>query len=108
VILALQKPFLVVGREVVMAERRNSDRRNKNQDYLLSDREVATMAGVPVNTVCYWRLAGILPFVKVGRHPRVWLSEFQRIFHKPKQNGPWELLSESDKIKDASGIRRKR
>jgi hypothetical protein len=87
-------------------DRRKNDRRNR--DYLLSDKEVAAMAGVPVNTVCYWRLAGMLPFVKVGRHPRVWLSVFQKTFHQPKVNGPWEPLEESAKIKDASDIRRKR
>lgn len=91
-----------------MENRRKGDRRKASQDYLLSDAEVALMAGVPVNTVCYWRLAGILPFVKVGRHPRVWLSEFQKTFHQPKPNGPWEPLDESDKMRIASNIRRKR
>ena len=88
-------------------DRRKPDRRNRNQDQLLSDKQVALMAGVPVNTVSYWRLAGVLPFVKIGRHPRVWLSDFQKTFHQPKLNGTWELVSESDKIKNASGIRRK-
>ncbi len=91
-----------------MDNRRKWDRRKASQDYLLSDAEVALMAGVPVNTVCYWRLAGILHFVKVGRHPRVWLSEFQRTFHQPKPNGPWEPLGESVKIRTGSDIRRKR
>jgi hypothetical protein len=98
-----------------MDERRKGDRRRAsldalrkaNKDYLLSDVEVALLAAVPVNTVCYWRLAGILPFVKVGRHPRVWLSDFQRTFHQPKPNGSWEPLSENDKIQTASNIRRK-
>jgi hypothetical protein len=90
-----------------MAERRRSDRRRANQDYLLSDAQVALMAGVSVNTVCYWRLAGMLPFVKVGRHPRVWLSDFQRTFHQPKSNGSWEPMSENDKIQPGSDIRRK-
>lgn len=80
-----------------MSERRKNDRRRANQDYLLSDEQVALMAAVPVNTVCYWRWAGMLPFVKVGRHPRVWLSEFQRTFHQPKPNGPWEPLNGNDK-----------
>ena len=88
-------------------DRRKPDRRNRNQDQLLSDEQVALMAGVPVNTVSYWRLAGILPFVKIGRHPRVWLSDFQKTFHQPKINGAWEPVAESDKIKNASGIRRK-
>ena len=78
-------------------DRRKPDRRNRNQDQLLSDEQVALMAGVPVNTVCYWRLAGMLPFVKVGRHPRVWLSDFQKTFHQPKVNGPWEALNDGGK-----------
>jgi hypothetical protein len=90
-----------------MGEKRKGDRRKTNQDVLLSDDQVALMAGVPVNTVCYWRLAGMLPFVKVGRHPRVWLSDFQRTFHQPNSNGPWEPFNESDKIGSASNIRRK-
>lgn len=88
-----------------MPERRKGDRRKANletlrkanSDYLLSDVEVALLAAVSVNTVCYWRWAGMLPFVKVGRHPRVWLSEFQRTFHQPKNNGPWEPLNGNDK-----------
>lgn len=86
-------------------DRRRVDRRNR--DYLMSDKEVAEMAGVSVNTVCYWRLSGVLPFVKVGRHPRVWLSVFQKTFHQPKTNEPWEPKGQSDKINPASDIRRK-
>jgi len=78
-------------------DRRKPDRRIPNQDHLLSDEQVAKMAGVPVNTVSYWRLAGILPFVKIGRHPRVWLSEFQKTFHQPKVNADWEPLNDKDK-----------
>ncbi len=91
-----------------MSERRKNERRKASQNYLLSDEEVALMAHVPVNTVCYWRLAGVLPFVKVGRHPRVWLSDFQKTFHQPKPNGPWEPLDKSGKIRNGSDIRRKR
>ncbi len=88
-----------------MPNRRKGDRRKANldalrkanPDYLLSDVEVALLAAVSVNTVCYWRWAGMLPFVKVGRHPRVWLSEFQKTFHQPKNNGPWEPLNGNDK-----------
>ena len=68
-----------------MRENRKGDRRNANQDYLLSDKQVRCMAGVPVNTVCYWRWVGMLPFVKVGRHPRVWLSEFQKTFQNQRE-----------------------
>ncbi len=88
-------------------DRRKPDRRNRNQDQLLSDEQVALMAAVPVNTVSYWRLAGMLPFVKLGRHPRVWLSDFQKAFHQPNLNGPWEPLNENDKMPPASNIRRK-
>ena len=91
-----------------MDERRKIERRKNGGDYLLTDQQVALMAAVSVNTVCYWRLAGILPSVKVGRHPRVWLTDFQRTFHQPKPNGPWEPLDDGAKIHSASDIRRKR
>ena len=87
-------------------DRRKPDRRNRNQDHLLTDHQVAEMASVPVRTVRYWRLVGILPSVKVGRHPRIWMSVFQKVFHKPDTNGPWELTARSDKIKTARDIRR--
>jgi len=90
-----------------MGDRRTGDRRNKQHDQLLTDQQVALMAAVPVNTVSYWRLAGILPFVKVGRHPRIWLSDFQRTFHQPRPNGSWEPVNESAKMRSASDIRRK-
>ena len=66
-----------------MTERRNSDRRYKHQDYLMSDSQVGQLAGVPTGTVRYWRQMGVLPFVKVGRHPRVWHSIFLKVFQKP-------------------------
>ena len=66
-----------------MTERRNSDRRYKHQDYLMSDSQVGQLAGVPVSTVRHWRQLGVLPFVKVGRHPRIWHSVFQMVFKKP-------------------------
>ncbi len=68
-----------------MGERRQFDRRAKQQDVLMTDGEVAKLAGVPASTVRYWRHMGTLPYVKVGKHTRVWLSEFQRIFQKPTQ-----------------------
>ena len=91
-----------------MVERRNADRRNKNQDYLMTDGKIADMAGVSVHTVKYWRLIGTLPFVKVGRHPRIWFSVFKKVFHKPDANGYWELADKNDKIPSARDIRRKR
>ena len=67
-----------------MTERRGrDDRRHKNQDYLMSDAQVGEMAGVPTGTVRYWRQIGVLPFVKVGRHPRIWFSEVQKVFKRP-------------------------
>ena len=91
-----------------MAEdRRRNDRRNKNQDYLMTDGKVAELACVSIHTVKYWRMMGTLPFVKVGRHPRVWFSVFQKAFHKPDANGPWELVDKSGKIPPARDIRRK-
>ena len=88
-------------------DRRKPDRRNRNQDHLLTDIQVAEMASVPIRTVRHWRVSGILPSVKVGRHPRVWMSVFQKVFHKPDANGPWELSKKFDKMPSARDIRRK-
>ena len=55
----------------------------KVNDFLLTDKEVADLAKVRPNTVKYWRQKGLLPFVKVGKHPRTWLSDFNRVFKKP-------------------------
>jgi excisionase family DNA binding protein len=85
-----------------MTERRKSDRRGQNQDYLMSDDQVANLAGVPVSTVRHWRQVGVLPFVKVGRHPRVWHSIFQKVFQKPISF--W--VGGGDKIEGAGDIRR--
>jgi excisionase family DNA binding protein len=82
-----------------MTERRRSDRRTLNQDYLMTDDQVAQMAGVSVHTVRYWRQLGVLPFVKVGKHPRIWHSVFQKVFQKPLPN-PFE----TDKIKGAGTL----
>ncbi len=53
------------------------------EDYLMTDEEVAKLVKVPINTVRYWRQMGILPFVRVGRHPRVWYSVLMEVFKKP-------------------------
>jgi excisionase family DNA binding protein len=74
----------------------------KHQDHLMSDCQVAELAGVPTNTVRYWRQIGVLPFVKVGRHPRVWYSVFQKVFQKPLPFPPFG----GDKIEGAGDIRR--
>ena len=90
-----------------MNERRRIERRKRDNDDLMTDTEVAQMAKVPVRTVRYWRNSGILPFVKVGRHPRIWLSDFQRTFHKPPSNGALELKADAGKIPTARDIRRR-
>jgi excisionase family DNA binding protein len=89
-----------------MSERRRTERRRTGQDYLLSDEQVALLAGVPVNTVRKWRQTGTLPFVKVGRHPRVWFSVFQKTFQKPDAKGTWEEGGGNVKIPPAGNIRR--
>jgi excisionase family DNA binding protein len=89
-------------------DRRKPDRRNKHQDHLMSDAQVAELVGVSKHTVKYWRHAGTLPFVRVGRHPRIWFSVFQKVFHKPEGNGPWELSEKFDKMPIARDIRGKR
>ena len=66
-----------------MTERRGRDRRSHQQDHLMTEHQVAALAGVSVNTVRYWRQTGVMPFVKVGRHPRVWHSVFLKVFQKP-------------------------
>ena len=59
--------------------RKNVERRN----FLMSDKDIADKAGVSPNTVRYWRQTGALPFVKVGKYPRVWYSVFLQVFKKP-------------------------
>ena len=61
------------------------------EDYLMTDTEIANLAKVPVGTVRYWRMTGIMPFVKVGRHPRIWLSTFQKVFEKPDTHGSGQI-----------------
>jgi hypothetical protein len=56
------------------------------EDRLLTDEQVSELAQVSVNTVRYWRTMGLLPFVKIGRHPRIWLSVFYKVFGKDDAN----------------------
>lgn len=63
-------------------------------DSLLTDQEAANLAKVSPNTVKYWRQSGLLPFVKVGKHARIWLSEFNRVFQKPGKICPLGTLGE--------------
>jgi len=62
------------------------------EDKLLTDLQVAELAQVSVNTVRYWRHKGILPYVKMGKHARIWLSEFNRAFQKPVKIPPLGTL----------------
>jgi excisionase family DNA binding protein len=92
-----------------MKDRRNGfERRNQDQDYLMTELEVAKLARVSVNTVRYWRQTGIIPFVKVGRHPRVWWSAFQTVFHSPSILGALERNSDSGKIAKVVGRQRRK
>ncbi len=74
----------------------------ENNDRLLSDQQVAELAIVSINTVRYWRQIGKLPFVKVGKHPQVWLSVFNKVFGKPVFQGGVN----SDNMKPVQDIRR--
>jgi len=78
--------------------RKGAERRN----FLMSDKDVAERAGVSANTVRYWRQTGILPFVKVGKYPRVWFSEFQRLFRQPSPH----LADGAGTMPSAGDIRR--
>jgi hypothetical protein len=82
-----------------MTERRKDDER---RDHLMTEQEVAERAMVSANTVRYWRQTGILPFVKVGKYPRVWFSEFLKVFKKPLPH----LGKGTDKIPSAGDVRR--
>jgi hypothetical protein len=84
-----------------MRERSGNDRRGKNQDFLMSDKQVAMLAGVPTNSVRYWRQMGMLPFVKVGKHPRIWHSVFLKVFQKPLPIG----LGDTDTMPFAGDVR---
>jgi hypothetical protein len=82
-----------------MVDRRKSvERRN----FLMSDNDIADKAGVSPNTVRYWRQTGALPFVKVGKYPRVWYSVFLQVFKKPLPS--W--AASADKMPSAGDIRR--
>ena len=85
-----------------MTDRRRSDRRANQQDYLMSDEQVAQAAKVSVNTVRYWRATGIMPFVKVGKYPRIWASIFHKVFKKPLPQSAWG----ADTMPFAGDIRR--
>ena len=87
-------------------ERRNSDRRKEGRDRLLTETEAAKLAGVSLNTIRYWRQTGTLPSVKVGKHPRVWLSVFLGVFQKPTGTSPMETPKAAGKIDGAGDIRR--
>jgi len=71
-----------------MDERRKADRRQ--QDQLLTESQVAKMAAVSINTIRHWRQSRVLPSVKVGKHPMIWLSVFLRVFQSPMGISPLE------------------
>jgi len=66
------------------------------EDVLLTDQEAGEKAKVSPNTVKYWRQIGLLPFVKVGKHSRIWLSEFNKVFQKPDKIHPLRTLGGND------------
>ncbi|MGA7741963.1 MAG: helix-turn-helix domain-containing protein [Polyangia bacterium] len=43
----------------------------------LSDTQIAEMLAVPVATVGWWRRTGRLPYLRVGRYPRVRAADFE-------------------------------
>jgi excisionase family DNA binding protein len=43
----------------------------------LSDEQIAELLSVPVGTVGWWRRTGRLPYLKVGRYPRVRAADFE-------------------------------
>jgi excisionase family DNA binding protein len=88
-----------------MDNRRKADRRT--QDRLLTEHQVADMAAVPLRTVRHWRQTGVLPSVRIGRHPRVWLSDFMQLFQKTSPLVAFEQGGVSGKINDVRDIRRK-
>lgn len=87
-----------------MDERRTADRRQKDQ--LLTDEEIADLAKVPVNTVRHWRQTGTLPFVRIGKHPRVWLSAFYGMFRGALPQGCFAPAANPATIPSARDIRR--
>jgi len=87
-------------------ERRNNDRRKDGRDRLLTEVEAARLAGVSPNTIRYWRQVGTLPSVKVGKHPRVWLSVFLGVFQKPGGTSPLESPKPAGKMVPVGDIRR--
>jgi len=82
----------------MMERRKTVERRN----FLMSDKDIAGRASVSENTVRYWRQTGVLPFVKVGKYPRVWYSVFLQVFKKPLPS--W--VDSADKMPSAGDIRR--
>jgi hypothetical protein len=66
------------------------------ENRLLTYEEVGEMAQVSKNTVKYWCQTGVMHSEKVGKHPRVWLSEFNRVYKKPDTINPLETLGGKD------------
>jgi excisionase family DNA binding protein len=55
----------------------NSTARTASTREYLTDAEIAKLLVVPVATVAWWRRCGKLPFVRVGRYPRVRAADFE-------------------------------
>jgi len=87
-------------------ERRSGDRRREGRDRLMSETDAATLVGVSPNTIRYWRQIGTLPFVKVGKHPRVWLSVLLGVFQKPQGSGSFDSPRTAGKMVPVGDIRR--
>jgi excisionase family DNA binding protein len=85
------KNFSERREKFVQNQERNIESNKRDEDFLMTDLEVAELAKVSVNTIRYWRQTGIMPFVKVGRHPRIWSSTFERVFQKPGLSGLVEM-----------------
>ena len=87
-----------------MDERRKADRRT--QDRLLTESQVADMVSVPLRTVRHWRQSGVLPSIKIGRHPRVWLSVIYQVFQRPFSGMGLDFSGNPATINNAGDIRR--
>jgi excisionase family DNA binding protein len=53
---------------------------------LLTDEEVASFLKVSKNTVKFYRLQGRIEYVRVGKHPRILMSELLRFLDSANIN----------------------
>jgi hypothetical protein len=66
-----------------MTERRKNDRRGQNQDYLMSDDQVAQFAGVSVRTVHHLETDRAIAICKDGAASQDMAFSFFKSFPKP-------------------------